>query len=69
VVWDESGADHFTLSTDGLSGLHTSLDGLAKQGWLPVLLAYEVLRHFEVEPTFRVLDEFLAHYQEDKEQS
>jgi hypothetical protein len=53
-----------TLSPDALGGLHAALDQLAEQGWRPVLLAYEVLKHLGVKPNFRVLDEIKAHYEE-----
>jgi hypothetical protein len=67
VLQDGAGTHQYTLAPDALGGLHIALDGLANQGWLPVLLAYEVLKYFEVEPDARVLDEFLAHYEEDRE--
>jgi hypothetical protein len=66
VLMDRAGAHNYTLSTESLAGFHAALDELAEQGWLPVLLAYEVLRHFEVKPNFQVLDAMQAHYEEDK---
>jgi hypothetical protein len=66
VVMDDTGVHSYFLSPESLDGLHAALDELAGQGWLPVLLAYEVLKHFEVKPDFSVLDELQAHYEEDK---
>jgi hypothetical protein len=67
VLQDGAGTHQYTLAPDALGGFHIALDGLANQGWLPVLLAYEVLKYFEVEPDARVLEEFQAHYEEDRE--
>jgi hypothetical protein len=66
VLTDGAGTHQYSLSPDALGGLFTELDQLPEQGWLPALVAYEVLKHFEVKPDFRVLDELQAHYEEDK---
>jgi hypothetical protein len=44
VVMDDSGVHSYSLSPESLGGLHAALDELAGQGWLPVLLAYELLK-------------------------